>query len=193
MDPAKIETQTDLQDLLAQARQGSSEAQRLLFDHLYEEMKKIALAYMRRERNTHTLSATGLVHEAFLRLVDDDINSQNHRQWLALAAIAMRRVLIDHARRRSAGKRDAGQRVTWRDSALGHASPSVYLLHLDEALKALEKTHQDLAKVVELRFFGGLSIEETAAALDLSSATVKRRWRLARAWLQRELQDGRNE
>jgi RNA polymerase sigma factor (TIGR02999 family) len=157
---------------------------------VYGELKRIAARQLRRERPDHTLSTTALVHEAWLELSNlDRIKWQNRSHYLAIAAQAMRRVLIDHAVAKRAQKRGGGQQVeTLEDDALvvvdGRAEE---LLDLDQALERLAAIDERQGRIVECRFFGGMSIEETAEALELSAATVKREWALARAWLNREL------
>ena len=157
---------------------------------VYGELKRIAARQLRRERPNHTLSATGLVHEAWLELSNlDRIRWQNRHHYLALAAQAMRRVLIDHAVARRAQKRGGGQHVDTLDGdpMLLVEARAEELLDLDNALERLAVVDERQVRIVECRFFGGMSIEETAEALQLSPATVKREWTLARAWLNREL------
>lgn len=183
-------TDPEIRALLAAARDGDREARGQLFERLYAELKKVAAAYLRGQRRDQTLDPTALVHEAFLRLFDADIRSRSRGELLSLAATAMRRILIDGARRKSAQKRAAGERLTWRDSAFDVATDDreAYVVLLDEALGGLAAQDAQLARIVEMRFFGGFSVDETADALGLSPATVKRRWRLAKAWLQREIE-----
>lgn len=157
---------------------------------VYGELKRIAARQLRRERPDHTLSATALVHEAWLELSHlDRIKWQNRSHYLALAAQAMRRVLIDHAVARRAQKRGGGQRVETLDGdpLLMVEARAEELLDLDNALERLGSMDERQVRIVECRFFGGMSIDETADALELSPATVKREWTLARAWLNREL------
>ena len=157
---------------------------------VYGELKRIAARQLRRERQDHTLSATALVHEAWLELSSlDRIKWQNRSHYLALAAQAMRRVLIDHAVARRAQKRGGGQRVETLDGdpLVMVEARAEELLDLDNALERLGGIDERQVRVVECRFFGGMSIDETAEALELSPATVKREWTLARAWLNREL------
>jgi RNA polymerase sigma-70 factor, ECF subfamily len=157
---------------------------------VYGELKRIAARQLRRERPDHTLSTTALVHEAWLELSQlDRITWQNRNHYLAVAAQAMRRVLIDHAVARRAQKRGGGKDLEALDDAVVLAvdGRGEDLLDLDRALERLAALDQRQVRVVECRFFGGMSIEETAQALDLSPATVKREWALARAWLNREL------
>jgi RNA polymerase sigma-70 factor, ECF subfamily len=157
---------------------------------VYGELKRIAARQLRAERSGHTLCTTALVHEAWLELSNlDRIRWQNRNHYLALAAQAMRRVLIDHAVARRAQKRGGGQPVEALDGdpLVMVEDHSAELLDLDHALERLASLDERQARIVECRFFGGMSIEETAAALDISPATVKREWALARAWLNREL------
>ena len=157
---------------------------------VYGELKRIAARQLRRERPDHTLSATALVHEAWLELSHlDRITWQNRNHYLAVAAQAMRRVLIDHAVARRAQKRGGGKGIEVLDdaAALLVEGRAEELLDLDQALERLAVLDRRQVQIVECRFFGGMSIEETAEALDLSPATVKREWALARAWLNREL------
>jgi len=175
--------------LLIEWREGRSEAPGELFPLVYEELRALARGQLRRHPAGETLRPTALVHEAYLKLVDQTrvrINDREH--FFALAAKAMRQILVDHARRSSALKRggDAIRTVLSQDDASVEL-PVVEMLALDEALSHLESLEPRLAQVVELRFFGGLSVEETAAALDLSSRTVKRDWRKARAFLYTEI------
>jgi RNA polymerase sigma factor (TIGR02999 family) len=157
---------------------------------VYSELKRIAARQLRRERPDHTLSATALVHEAWLELSQlDRITWQNRYHYLALAAQAMRRVLIDHAVARRAAKRGGGIKADTLDGdpmVLAEARAEE-LLDLDNALQRLGAIDERQVRIVECRFFGGMSVEETAEALQLSPATVKRDWALARAWLNREL------
>jgi RNA polymerase sigma factor (TIGR02999 family) len=157
---------------------------------VYGELKRIAARQLRRERADHTLSTTALVHEAWLELSNlDRIKWQNRSHYLAVAAQAMRRVLIDHAVAKRAQKRGGGKEIeALEETALliveGRAEE---LLDLDHALERLAALDQRQVRIVECRFFGGMSIEETAEALDVSPATIKREWSVARAWLAREL------
>lgn len=157
---------------------------------VYGELKRIAARQLRHERAGHTLCTTALVHEAWIELSNlDRIKWQNRNHYLALAAQAMRRVLIDHAVARKAQKRGGGERVETlsEDPLLLVHGRAEELLDLDNALQRLGTLDARQVRIVECRFFGGMSIEETAEALELSPATVKREWALARAWLNREL------
>ena len=157
---------------------------------VYDQLRRLAAAYLRGERPGQTLQATALVHEAFLRLAQSNRRWQDRNHFLAVAARSMRQILVDRARARGAQKRWAGlDRVTLTESlALG--SPDEGMLPArDEALARLERLDPEQARVIELRYFAGLGIEEAAEALGMSAATLKRRWALARAWLFRELSD----
>jgi RNA polymerase sigma factor (TIGR02999 family) len=176
-------------DLLRAWGKGDTAALDKLVPLVYEELRRQAHRYLRRERPGHTLQTTGLVHEAYLRLVDQrETDWQNRAQFFGVAAQMMRRVLIDHARSKQAAKRGGNQiRVTLEDADAAVQEQGVDLLDLDDVLTRLAKLDPQQAKVVELRYFTGLGIEETAQVLDISAATVKREWTMARAWLRREL------
>jgi RNA polymerase sigma factor (TIGR02999 family) len=175
--------------LLAKVGAGNQAAFDEVFPLVYAELRRIAAREMRREKPGRTLQTTALVHEAYLRLLKDaSLSFENRAHFLGIAAHAMREILIEHARARSARKRGGGAvRLTLDDLVAPVPSPSIDVLALDEALERLARLDQRHARVVELRYFGGMSVEETAAALDLSPATVKRAWTIARAWLYREL------
>ena len=161
---------------------------RELAPQVYDELRRLAAAYMRRERPGQTLQATALVHEAYLRLAGAGTPWTDKRHFVGIAARSMRQILVERARARGAQKRWAGlDRVTMTDALAVAADPEGVLPALDEALTRLEQVDAEQARIVELRYFAGLSIEETADALGMSPATVKRRWALARAWLFREL------
>ncbi|HTM00028.1 MAG TPA: sigma-70 family RNA polymerase sigma factor [Candidatus Omnitrophota bacterium] len=173
-------------------RQGDASALHALLPLVYEEMRRLAGAYLRDESAGHTLQPTALAHEAYLRLLDQrHVSWQNRAHFMGLAAQAMRRILIDHARRRGAQKRGGDAvHVTLEDSdaiAAGDEPLGVAAEDLNDALDRLAALDERQARVVELRFFTGLSVEETAEVLGVSPATVKRDWTLARAWLHREL------
>ena len=164
-----------------------------MFPLVYDELRRIAARAMRGERSDHTLCTTALVHEAWLELSKlTRIQWQNRSHFLAIAAQAMRRILIDYAVARRRLKRGGGQTVQSLDDDADAVAVAVDqaddMLALDEALQRLTAMNARLARIVECRFFGGMSVEETAEALDISPATVKRDWTLARAWLNRELQ-----
>ena len=160
-----------------------------LVDHVYGTLRRMADRQMLAERSDHTLSPTALVHEAYLRLVDQRrLDWRDRAHFYAVAARVMRRVLIDHARRRLAGKRGGDQlRVTFTEQAVaGVASPEA-ILELDRALAGLEALSPRQRQIVEMRFFGGMTHEDVAAVLGVSVPTVRRDWRLAQAWLKREM------
>jgi RNA polymerase sigma factor (TIGR02999 family) len=158
---------------------------------VYDELRRVAAAYMRRERPGQTLQATALVHEAYLRLASAQGTPWNDRRhFVGIAARSMRQILVERARARGAQKRWGGMnRVSMTDSLQLAADPETMLPALDEAIERLSKIDPEQAKIVELRYFAGLSVEETAKALDLSPATVKNEWAFARAWLFRELSE----
>jgi RNA polymerase sigma factor (TIGR02999 family) len=181
--------QTEITQLLRQWQQGDSEALETLMPKVYSELKRLAGSYLRRERPDHTLQSAALVNEAYLRMVDQHQTYwQNKAHFFGIAAQMMRRILADYARSHNAAKRGAGVPVLELDEALAEAQTrSVDLMDLDEALQKLEKLDPQQGRIVELRFFGGLSIEDTANVLSISPATVKRDWAAARAWLFREI------
>jgi RNA polymerase sigma-70 factor, ECF subfamily len=177
--------------LLSRAALGDAQAASRLLPLVYDELRRLAASYMRRERPGQTLQATALVHEAYVRLVrpgDQPWTGRTH--FLAIAALSMRQVLVDHARRRGAAKRGgAGQRITLDDAMLAAPSPDagIDLVELDGALSRLAALDPLQARIVELRYFGGLTVDETAEVVGMSPATVKRHWTLARAFLKRAL------
>ena len=155
---------------------------------VYNELRRVAAAYMRRERPGQTLQATALVHEAYLRLADAGTPWTDRRHFVGIAARSMRQILVERARARGAQKRwGALNRVSITDSLQLAADPESMLPSLDEAIDRLEQIDPEQAKIVELRYFAGMSVEEAADAMGMSPATLKRRWSLARAWLFREL------
>lgn len=165
------------------------------FAAVYAELHALARRHLGGERSGHTLQPTALIHEAFLRLATANAgpgSAADRRQFLALAARAMRQVLVDHARRHRAGKRSGGswRRVTLHQELLSDHGTEVDVVALHGALERLAALDPNLAQIVELRFFGGLGIDETAALLGVSDRTVDRHWRIARGWLARELQEG---
>jgi RNA polymerase sigma factor (TIGR02999 family) len=177
--------------LLVAWSSGDSAALEALTPLIQHELHRLAVRYMASERPGHILQATALVNEAYLRLVDwKDVRWQNRAHFFAMAAKIMRRVLVDVARTRDRAKRGQGQlHVSLSEAANAPAEP-VDFVKLDDALKSLEALDPRQSRVVELRFFGGLSLEEAAHVLDVSVATVRRDWSLARAWLYRELSGG---
>ncbi len=174
--------------ILADLSQGNADAAEELAPLVYAELHRLATFAMQRESDGHTLQPTELVHEAFLRTVGErHANWQNRSHFYGIASQAIRRILIDHARKRHTAKRDHGLRVTLDESIDGSSDNALDLLALNDALERLEALDPRQARMVELRFFGGLSIEETALALEISPATVKRDWTFARAFLLRAL------
>jgi RNA polymerase sigma factor (TIGR02999 family) len=178
-----------ISQLLRAWSEGDEAALDTLVPLIESELRRLARGYMARERRDHTLQTSALVNEAFLRLADArDVRWQDRAHFLGIAARLMRRVLVDHARARGFKKRGAGHgRVPVEDAVLVSRAPDVDLLDLDWALDALARVDERKARVVELRFFSGMTVEETAAALQMSVDTVKRDWRMARLWLLREL------
>ena len=185
MTPAPSENITRL---LLEWSGGNQSALASLFPLVYDELRLIAQNHLRRERASHTLQRTALVHEAFLRLVDQrSVTWQSRAHFFGLASQMMRRILVDHARRRGAAKRGADPVKVDLEGVLDEARPDLNFEEFDEALQRYETLEPRSGRLVELRFFGGLSIEEAAMVLDISVATAKRDWAVARAWLQREL------
>lgn len=175
--------------LLGDWSRGDATALDQLLPLVYAELRRIAARQIRSERANHTLQPTALVHEVYLRLVDQrQVDWQNRAHFLGVTARIMRRILVDHARRHGAHKRGAGvQCVSIDDAKELVASEELPLLALDDALERLEKLDSDLSRIVELRAFGGMTIEEAAHVLKVSPSTAKRDWRTAKAWLHREL------
>ena len=181
---------SDVTDLLDAIGRGDGRAFDDLFPAVYAELHALAGSLLSRERTGHTLQPTALVNEAYLKLVDRRLGRLDHRaQFFAVAARAMRRILVDHARAHARAKRGGMRRVTL-DTTLISEEPGVDTIALDEAVERLAAKHADAARVVELRYFVGLTIEETARILGASESTVEARWRYARAWLFRELRKG---
>ena len=173
-------------ELLLEFSKGNQAVVNDIFPLIYAELKKIANNYLRNERVSHTLQPTALVHEAYLKLVDHTrINWQNRAHFLGMAATMMRQILIDHARKHRAGKRGGeNENLSLEESiVIVSDEKTMDLIALDEALKDLEKFDPTKSRLVELRYFGGLSVEETAEVLGVSEITVKRHWRMAKAWL----------
>ena len=178
-------------ELLMKWRNGDKEALQALLPLVYGELRRIARRRLQAERPHHTLQSTDLVHEAYLRLVKSPPQeAQNRLHFLAIASQLMREILVDYGRRRRAGKRGGGCKITLNEALASTPNPNseIDVLVLDEALTSLSKLDAQQAKVVELRFFGGLSIEESSEVLGISPATVKRDWVTARAWLKREME-----
>ncbi|HKE56690.1 MAG TPA: sigma-70 family RNA polymerase sigma factor [Pyrinomonadaceae bacterium] len=170
---------------------GDKEALDQLMPIVYDELRRQAARYLRRERAGHTLQTTALINEAYIRLVDQKrVHWQNRAHFFGIAAKMMRRILVDHARTKKRAKRGGSDvRVSLADATLVSKSRDLDIVALDQALERLGKVDEQQARVVELRFFSGLTVEETAEVLSISAATVKRDWSMAKAWLHREITD----
>ena len=179
-------------DLLIDWTDGNKAALDRLMPIVYDELRQLAKRYLARERPEHTLQPTALVHEAYVKLIDQQsVRWQNRAHFFGIAAQLMRRILVDHARRRDAAKRGDGVRnLALEDFALETPAPALDILALDQLLVTLTSLDPQQGRIVELRFFGGLTVEESAEVLGISSTTVKRDWRSAKAWLYRELRPG---
>jgi RNA polymerase sigma-70 factor (ECF subfamily) len=178
----------DLTLLLRKVSQGDANAEAELMERVYGELRRLAAQFIRRERPGHTLQATALVHEAFMRLSDGEkITFTDRTHFFAVAAQIMRRLLVDHARKRASQKRGGGNAIPLDDSVAATYQPSMEVTQLGAALDRLESAAPRQAKIVEMRYFGGLSVEEIAQHLGISARTVKRDWVLARATLYGEL------
>jgi RNA polymerase sigma factor (TIGR02999 family) len=178
-------------ELLIDWGQGDQLALEKLMPLVYDELRRLANNYLRREPAGHTLQPTALVNEAYLKLVGQrKVNWQNRAHFFAISAKLMRRILVDHARQRQAVKRGGSdqQRLSITSAETIVKQPAIDLLALNEALDELAEMDPQQGRIVELKFFGGLSIEETAEVLSISHATVERDWKLARAWLRRQLE-----
>jgi RNA polymerase sigma-70 factor (ECF subfamily) len=174
--------------LLGKVREGDEAARADLMAAVYAELRRLSAAMMRRERPGHSLQATELLHEAYLKLVGQDIDFANRAHFFAAASTVMRHILVDYARAHRSEKRGGGQvPVTLDENALFSAQQSEQMLALEEALQRLGKMDARQARIVELRFFGGLTEEEAAAVLGVSARTVKRDWKMAKAWLFSEM------
>lgn len=179
----------DVTALLLAWNQGDEAARNRLIEVVYRELRRVARNHLRRERGDHSLTPTALVHETYVKLVDlQRIQWQNRAHFFAMSARLMRRILVDHARARTAAKRGGGQTVAIDTADIGITPVSIEVLALDAVLEKLAAVDERQSRLVELRFFAGLTVEETAAVLDVAPITVKRDWAYARAWLFRELQ-----
>ena len=183
--------QQNITQLLNDLSEGNNVAIEKLLPLVYDELRKISSKYLRDEYRQHTLQTTELVHEAYLKLIGDQkISWQNRAHFFGIAARTMRQILVDYARKRNAVKRGGGERkLTLDQTPLLSEVSDEKILALDEALKRLESIEERSSKIVELRYFSGLTIEETAEILQISPATVKRDWNFAKAWLYREIQN----
>jgi RNA polymerase sigma factor (TIGR02999 family) len=179
---------SDITAVLVAWSNGEEDASGVVIDAVYGELRRLARAYLRRERPDHSLPPTALVHEAYVKLVDQRrVQWQNRAHFFAIAAQQMRRILVDHARAHAAAKRGAAVTVPLTDGDVVIDPPPLDLIALNSALDKLERIDARQRRLVELRFFGGLTVEETAEILGVAPITVKRDWALARTWLYREL------
>jgi len=179
----------EVTQILQNLKEGKGEASEKLLPLVYDELRRLASRYMRRERPDHTLQATALVHEAYLRLIDQtQADWKDRAHFFGIAARLMRQILVDHAREHNAQKRGGDVTKLSIDEAISFANKNDFdLVMLDDALKTLASFDPQQSRIVELRFFAGLTIEETAEVIGISSSTVKREWGLAKAWLRREV------
>lgn len=183
-----MDQRADVTDILGQIGAGDESAPDQLLEIVYDDLRRLAGAYFKNERPGHTLQPTALVHEAYMRLVNwDNVTWQNRAHFFAVAAQVMRHILIDHARGKGAQRRYGGERVLIAEADRLAESTEIDVLRLEEALQELAKADARQARIVEMRFFGGLSNHETGHVLGISERTVKREWAFAKAWLRREL------
>jgi RNA polymerase sigma factor (TIGR02999 family) len=193
MEPqAPQDSPQEVTQLLIDWSNGDQNAFERLLPLVYNELRKLAGRYLARERQNHTLQSTALVHEAYLRLIDQNrVQWRNRAQFFGVASQMIRRILVDHARSHHAAKRGSGALKLSLDEAVAvPGGKDLDLVALDDALRSLAEMDEQQARIVELRFFGGLSIEETAEVLNISPATVKRDWASAKAWLYRDMLRG---
>jgi RNA polymerase sigma factor (TIGR02999 family) len=186
------QTSPNITQLLIDLTDGNKEVVNEILPLIYDELRKLANSYLRRERGNHTLQPTALVHEAYMKLIDQkQVRWQNRAHFFGIAAQVMRRILMDYARQHKAEKRGgSGENIPLEEGfIIIENERSADLLALDEALENLKKIDEMKAKIVELRYFGGLSVEETAEVLGVSQITIKRHWRMAKAWLYGRLKD----
>jgi len=184
----EVARSNDITALLAQWSAGNREALHELTPLIYQELRQLAARELRRERPDHTLQSTALVHEAYLRLAGQRIHWQNREHFFAIAARIIRRILVSYARGHNSSKRGGGMtRLVFDDSIAVRVNNGVNLGELDDALSTLSKIDPQQGRIIELRFFGGLTLEETARVMGISTSTVSRDWNLARAWLHRAL------
>ena len=178
-------------ELLSRWRAGDQDALRDLIPLVYQELHAAAHRYLQRERPNHTLQTTALVHEAYLRLTNQrPFETENRPHFVAIAARLMRQILVDYARNHAAAKRGANRNVNFDDRLVLSREPDANLIALDDALKQLERMDQQQSRVVELKYFGGLTNEETAEFMGISVSTTKREWNVAKAWLSRQIKRG---
>src|SRR5579871_5393875 len=186
-----MEDNGEVTRLLGEIGRGQKDAMNQLLPLVYDELHRLARSYFRRERGEHTLQPTALVHEAYIRMVDQKSPMETRGHFLAVAATQMRRILLDYARKHRAERRGGGgQKVMLEDTMVIAEQKPLDMIALDTALTQLQMLDEEQARLVELRFFGGLSVEETAEVMGVSSATIKRSWSSARAFLHREMTGG---
>jgi RNA polymerase sigma-70 factor, ECF subfamily len=180
----------DVTQLLVDWQKGNKEALDQLIPLVYRELRKLAVHYLRQERKSHTLQPTWLIHEAYLRMVQHDVPEfKNRVHFFGVAANLMRQILVDHARKQRASKRGGGAtKISLSDAEIASNEKIMDVIAVDDALNALAKVDQRKCRAIELRYFGGLSVEETAEVLNISVATLTRDLRMAEAWLRREIQ-----
>lgn len=177
---------SEITQMLIELTDGNQDVVNRILPHIYDELRRLAGSYLRRERSDHTLQPTALVHEAYMKLIDQrQVKWQNRAHFFGIAAQVMRRILMDHARKHIAEKRggDADKLPLEEEILIVSHERSAELVALDDALQALAKMDEQKARIVELRYFGGLSIEETAEVMGVSVPTINRQWRTAKAWL----------
>lgn len=181
---------SEITQMLIELTGGNKDIVNQILPHIYDELRRLAGSYLRRERNDHTLQPTALVHEAYMKLIDQkQVKWQNRAHFFGIAAQVMRRILMDHARKHSAGKRggEAEKLPLEEEILIVSHDKSADLIALDDALEGLAEIDAQKAKIVELRYFGGLSIEETAEVMEVSVPTINRQWRMAKAWLHSQI------
>lgn len=186
---------SDVTEVLVKIGTGDPQASEELLPLVYDELRKLAAARMSRERSDHTLQPTALVHEAFLRLVRGDASKQwdSQRHFFAAAAESMRRILVERARKKNRREELQGPRVPLEELTDANSFPDTQLLSLNEALRKLEEKNPAVAEIVKLRFFGGLTVQQTADMLGISLRTAERQWTYARTWLHRELEQAKDD
>ena len=184
----RIMSEGDVTQLLAELREGNQASIDALFEKVYGELRRLAGDYFRRERPDHTMQPTALVHDAYVRLVgSDNVNWENRAHFFNVAAQVMRNIMVDHARKHKAEKRGSGEKVSLDEVVSFSNERNIDLLALDDALNRLASLDPQQARIVEMRFFGGLKIEEVAAILSISETTVSREWLKAKLWLRSRL------
>ena len=190
---SKSQAASGVTQLLLAWGQGDQAARDQLIPLVYDELRRLARQHLRRERSDHTLQTSALIHEAYLRLVEQAVPWQNRAHFFGIAARLMRQILVNHARARQRLKRGGAQQqqVSLTAAADVAAGRAVEILALDEALQGLAQLDPRKCQIIELRFFGGLTTQEAATVLGISDSTVEREWRLAKAWLQREIEKSR--